>query len=116
MEELLGTSLSVFIGLTVILFGGAGFLTGQAVANGWKPAWLAACYALLLTCGDRFMVYALFDGALLSVSGFLVHAAVLVAITLTAWRLTRARKMVSQYPWLYERDGVFGWREKAHAR
>ena len=32
MEQLLGVSLPVFLGLTVVLFGGAAFMTGQAVA------------------------------------------------------------------------------------
>jgi len=30
-----------------------------------------------------------------------------------AYRLTQAHKMVAQYPWLYERAGLFAWREKA---
>jgi hypothetical protein len=34
------------------------------------------------------------------------------AILLAAYYLTRARKMVQQYPWLYERRGPFGWRER----
>ena len=36
---LLGTSPAIFIGLTVILVGGAAILTGRAVADDWKPAW-----------------------------------------------------------------------------
>jgi putative effector of murein hydrolase len=34
-----------------------------------------------------------------------------ILIALAAHRLTRARKMVNQYPWLYERTGPFGWRD-----
>jgi hypothetical protein len=30
-----------------------------------------------------------------------------------AFRLTRVRRMVSQYPWIYERDGLLGWRERS---
>jgi hypothetical protein len=41
-----------------------------------------------------------------------IDAAVLMLIAAFAFRLTRARKMVSQYPWLYERVGVFGWRSR----
>jgi hypothetical protein len=29
-----------------------------------------------------------------------------------AHRLTLARKMASQYPWIYERAGLLGWRER----
>ena len=28
-----------------------------------------------------------------------------------AWRATRAHQMVRQYPWLYVRSGLLGWRE-----
>ena len=43
--------------------------------------------------------------------GYVSHAAVLIGIALTAHRVTRARKMVNQYPWLYARSGLFGWKE-----
>lgn len=104
--------LAVFLGLTVVIMGGAAFLTGHAMASKWRSMWLTAFYTLLLGLGDRFLVYALFDGPLLSLSGYVVHTAVLMAISLTAYRMTRARKMVQQYPWLYERVGLFGWRER----
>jgi hypothetical protein len=113
VEGILGASLPVFIGLTLVLFGGAAFLMGQAVAATWRPSWQVLLYGALLTIGDRFLVYALFEGELLSVSGYLIHAAVLIGIGLVAYRLTKAHKMVSQYPWLYERAGLFTWRERS---
>ena len=48
MTALLGTSVAVFIGLHVILLGGAGFMTGNAVASTWRPAWQVVFYGLLL--------------------------------------------------------------------
>ena len=36
---------------------------------------------------------------------------VLIAIALVAFQFKRAKKMVSQYPWLYEPVGPFGWRK-----
>lgn len=115
MTSLLGTSLGVFIGLTVIIAGGAAIMTGRALADGWKPAWMvvAACFGLGIA--DRFLVYALFEGELLSLSGFVIHFLVLVALALLAWRITAVRKMVNQYPWRYERTSLFGYREKAGA-
>jgi hypothetical protein len=110
MENLLGASVSVFIGVTLVLFGGAAWLTGQALAATWRPVWQAFVYAPLLAALDRFFIYALFEGELLSLPAYLLHAMVLLAATLLAYRLTKARKMVSQYPWLYERAGPFGWR------
>lgn len=113
MEQLLGSSLPVFIGLTVVIMGFASFMTGQALANTWKPAWQVVLYALMLAAADRFLVWGLFAGELLSLSGYLIHGATLVAIGLFAYRVTQAHKMVAQYPWIYERRGLFGWREKS---
>ncbi len=74
--------------------------------------WQVVFYCLLLGLGARFLIFSLFEGKLLSLSGYLIDAGVLVAIGLFAYRLTQARKMVSQYPWIYERAGLLGWREK----
>ena len=113
MEALVGTSVGVFLGVTVMVMGFAAFMTGQALAATWKPVWQAVFYCLLLGFGDRFLVFSLFGGKLLSLSGYLIDSAILIVIALFAYRLTKARKMASQYPWIYERDGLLGWREKA---
>ncbi len=112
-EAWLGASLPVFIGLTFVLFGGAAFMTGQALANGWSAPHKAVPYALLLSAGERFISYALFDGTLLSLSGFVIAFVILLAIELIAFQATKANKMVSQYPWLYQRVGPFSWRERS---
>jgi branched-chain amino acid transport system ATP-binding protein len=113
MEALLGTTWSVFFTVTVVVMGFAAFMTGQALAGTWKPIWQAVFYCLLLGFGDRFLVFSLFDGKLASLSGYLIDTAILIAIALFAYRLTQARKMASQYPWIYERSGLLGWREKS---
>jgi hypothetical protein len=113
MDMLLGTTPDVFLGLTVILFGGAAFMTGQALAETWRPRWHAIPYAVLLGAGARFLTFALFEGTLLSVSGYVIGTAILLAVCLGAYRVTQVRRMVVQYPWLYERAGMFNWREKA---
>jgi hypothetical protein len=112
MEPLLGTSLGVFIGLTVVLIGGAGIL-GRALADGWKSPLqvVFACFGLALA--NRFLVYALFGGELLHFTGFLTDFAVITAMALMAYRLTVVHKMVSQYPWRYERESLWSYREKA---
>lgn len=103
-------SWAVYIGVTIILFGFAAFMTGQALATTWrKPGWVVF-YMLLLTFADRFIVWSLFGGDLLSPAGYAVDAATLTIIGLAAYRMTVARKMVQQYPWLYRRRGPFGWR------
>ena len=113
MVELIGTSPAVFIGLTVGVMGFASYVTGQALAKTWRPAWHAVPYCLLITCADRFLTFGLFQGQLLLLSGYLIDFGVLLGLALLAYRLTQARKMVAQYPWIYERRGPFSWREKS---
>ncbi|NFV80100.1 DUF6867 family protein [Magnetospirillum aberrantis] len=103
-------SLPVFIGVTVIFMGGCAFMAGQALANTWRPMWQVFPYAIGLALADRFLCFALFEAPLLSLPGFLADAAELTAVTLGTYRMTQARRMVTQYPWLYRRAGLFGWR------
>jgi hypothetical protein len=119
MEFILGESIPVFIGLTICLFGGASFLMGQALGETWRPAWQCVTYGLLLTVAERLADNFLFAARIIPLSfsdvgpivGYISHAIVLIGIALIAHRLTRARKMVTQYPWLYARSGLFGWKE-----
>ena len=112
MTGLLGTSLPVFFGLTLLVMGFAAFMTGQGLANTWRPMWQCGVYSLLLGCADRFLTFSLFGGELLSVTGYVIDTLVLFAISAAAYRMTQARKMASQYPWIYERTSLFTWREK----
>jgi hypothetical protein len=112
MRDLTGTSGLVFLVLTVVLAGGAAMAMGQALARAWRPRGLVIVYALLLGGAERFLAYALFQAPLLSVVGYLVDTATLLLLALAAFQATRAYRMVTQYPWLYERSGVFGWRER----
>ncbi len=108
-----GTEWGVTLAITVILMGGCAFTTGQALASTWRPFWHAVPYALLLGCGDRFVVFALFKGDLFLLSGYVIDTIWLFGAIAFAFRVTRARQMVSQYPWLYERAGLLSWRAKA---
>lgn len=110
--ETITPSWGVFVAVTVLVMGFAAYMTGQALANTWKPLWHAVIYAVLMGFADRFLVFALFDGSLSSVLGYIVDTTVLVAISVFAFRSTQARKMVSQYPWLYERRGLFTWKSR----
>ncbi|MDO8606374.1 MAG: hypothetical protein Q7R40_07565 [Phaeospirillum sp.] len=104
------TSIGVLIGLTIVLFGGCAFMTGQALASTWRPGWSVLPYGLMLGAADRFLGFALFQGEPLSLSGWALDSVILIAIALGAFRLTRARRMATQYPWLYQRTGPFSWK------
>lgn len=112
MEEILGSGIPVFIGITLVLMGFATYMTGQALAGTWRPLWQAFPYSLMLGAADRFLTWALFQGPLFSLVPYVFDTAILLVICLSAYRLTQTRKMVGQYPWIYERSGLFGWREK----
>ncbi|WP_322100034.1 DUF6867 family protein [Geminicoccus roseus] len=111
LETLTGQSLGVFIGLTLVLAGSAAMSMGQAIAQTWRPLWQIVPYGLLLGAANRFLSYALFEEELLHVTGFLVCSAILIALAFLAYRIARTNKMVAQYPWLYERAGLFAIRE-----
>jgi branched-chain amino acid transport system ATP-binding protein len=114
------------LALTLILFGGTAVLMGNAIADTWRPMWQNVVYGCLLAIVDQFLGFALFGGpffvdSLVSTNAlpfsvalleYLFDAVVLSAISLLAYRITIARKMVSQYPWLYERAGLLAWRPK----
>ena len=114
MLELLGVpSIVVTIGVTVLLLGLAALMTGQALAATWRPYWHAIPYSFLLAFGDRFLIWGLFGGDGLSATGYVIDLVYLLLVASAAYRATRARQMVRQYPWLYERTGLFSWRARA---
>ena len=111
MAALLGATPASFVAMAVI-FGAAALATGRALARNWRPLWHAVPYAALLALGDRFLLFALFRGELLSASGYASAAAILLLLAVIAYQASRAQLMVRQYPWLYEPAGPFSWRER----
>ena len=111
MRHLLGGDTGPFLGMT-LLFGLAALLTGRAMAETWRPPWQVVPAALALAAADRFLLFALFEARLRSLGGFAAASVLLLAAIAASYYGTRARKMVRQYPWLYEPNGPFGWRPK----
>ena len=115
------------LALTIVMFGGGGFLMGQVVADTWRPWWHIVPYAALLAVANQFLGFALFGGPFIvdslvsknsqplgnAVSAYVVEFVIIAAFALVAFRITRVRRMTTQYPWLYERAGLFAWREKS---
>jgi hypothetical protein len=105
-------TVGVFILVTVIIGGGAAFLTGRAIASTWRPWWQVAIYALVLAAVVRFFHMALFQGELLSLPLYLVDVLVCLVFGFWGYRTTRARQMAQQYGWLYRRAGFLGFARK----
>jgi hypothetical protein len=110
IENWLGAELGVFFGVTLVLFGAASFQTGLALAETWRPVGQIFPYGLLMGVADRLTVALLFEQELLSLPAFAIAIAYLTAVMYGAYRITRARRMVLQYPWMYERRGLFSAR------
>jgi protein-S-isoprenylcysteine O-methyltransferase Ste14 len=117
MTNLLGslygneTVLQAFF-VTCLIGGGAAWATGRALANSWRPFGQAVVYLLLLGAAIHFAHFALFQGELLSLPSYVSDTAFLICVGGLGWRLTQARRMVTQYRWLYERSGPFTWRAR----
>lgn len=105
-------SIWLFLLVTIVMGGGAAWMTGRALAITWAPVWQGIIYFLLLAAAVRFIHFALFQGSLLSLHYYLVDALFVIVIGLAGFRFTRARQMTTQYSWLYTRTGPFTWRDK----
>ncbi|GEO82131.1 DUF6867 family protein [Pararhodospirillum oryzae] len=114
LSLVLGAPPFTYLVFTAGLVGWVAWMTGQALAATWRPLWQALPYGVLLAAANRFFLHALFGGTLLSASGFVIDVLLLIAFAALAYRLTHVHKMVTQYPWLFERTGLFGWREKGN--
>jgi Domain of unknown function (DUF6867) len=106
-------SLWVFFLATVVLGGGAAWMTGRAVALLWRPWWRVVLPALALGLAVRFIHFSVFRSVFLSWHYYLVDTAVCLAFALLSFRLTRVRQMVDRYNWINERAGPFYWRRRA---
>lgn len=100
MGLLWDNSLIAFLVVTCFLGGGGAFMTGRALALGWKPYPLLIFYCFLLALVARFLHFALYDGMLLSAYYFLVNLVIIVAIGLIGFRVQRSKQMARQYRWL----------------
>ncbi len=101
-----------FLLVTVVLAGGAAYLTGRAVARTWLTDRNLIIYMVLLAAATRFIHFALFQGTLLSPYYYLVDLVVLIAIAMLGKRVTRSKQMARQYSFIYDRSGPISWTRK----
>jgi hypothetical protein len=113
MNMLWEVSLPEFIFVTLILGGGAAWMSGRSVAQGWQPFWIAALWMLVLGAAIRFIHFALFNGSLLTLHYYIVDTIILIAIAALGHRATRVNRTTRQYAWLYQKTSPFTWKRKA---
>ena len=118
-----------FLFVTIILGGGAAYLTGRAVALTWRQLPQLIVFVVLLSIAVRFIHFALFAGSFFKVDvqpdgtvawGQLFTALhywvadiiVLLILAGLGFRFTRAQQMTRQYSWIYERAGGLAWRQR----
>jgi NO-binding membrane sensor protein with MHYT domain len=89
-----------FILISVVLGGGAGWLTGRAIAHTWRPWWKVVLATLLLGLGVRFIHFALFDATFLSLHYYTVDTLIALVFALAGYRVTRSQQMAQQYGFL----------------
>jgi hypothetical protein len=82
-----------FVLVTVVLAGGAAYLTGRALAGVW-----------LLAAATRFIHFALFHGTLLSLHYYVVDLIVLLLAAGLGFKVTRKGQMQRQYGFLTRGD------------
>jgi hypothetical protein len=109
-----------FLLITVMLGGGVAYMTGRALARGWKPVWMLPAYMALLGLFVRFLHWGLFldatfpswraaQGNLFSLHYYLTDTAILILAGLIGFQRERTRQMTTQYRWLYRRTSPFTW-------
>jgi hypothetical protein len=112
-EDYVGSeSWGTFLGVTVAMFGWLAFMAATALVRMWRPWWSNIAYGLILGVADRVLEMMLFNGPLLSLRGYLVDTVYIIVVMLVTYRMALRRRMLSQYPWLYESAGLFQWRER----
>ena len=104
-EEYIG----LFLLVTVVMGGGAAWLSGRAIAATWRPWLHVAGYMLILGGAVRFIHFALFDGTLLSPQFYAVDTLICLLFGYLGFRITRVAQMTTQYRWINERAGLLRW-------
>jgi hypothetical protein len=112
MGTLFEGDLISYLFITIVLGGGAAYLTGRAVALTWRPEPHLVVYLAGLTFAVRFIHYALFGGTLLSVQYAILDFVVLLAFGWVGFKVSRTSQMAGQYSWLYERKSPMTWQER----
>jgi hypothetical protein len=96
MMGLLGEN-AVFILVSIVLGGGAAWLSARAVAQTWRPLWQALGAMFVLGGAVRFIHFALFEGQLTDIFAYGRDTGIAIVFAVAGFRTMRARQMAGQY-------------------
>lgn len=105
-------SFGVFVLVTLVLGGAAGWLTGRAIALTWRRSWQIVLYTLILGLGIRFIHFSVFGGTLLSPHYYSIDTAICMGFSFFGFRTARVAQMITQYGWINESGGLLRWHRK----
>ena len=109
-ELILGNSYAVFLGLTLCCMCSTAALLGKTFAREWRPARHLLPIGIALGLVDRALAHALFQANLLAAGGLLIDTYCILLAATMAYRWTLSSQLQRQYPWMYQRFLLFGWR------
>ena len=101
-----------FFFVTLLLGGGAAWMTGRSTAQTWRPMSSLVVYLLLLGIAVRFIHHAMFEGTMFTAQYYIVDTIVLLVVGFIGYQYTRTNQMVTQYSWLYEKVSAFSWKAR----
>jgi len=111
--EIIGSSWGDFVLVSLVLGGGAAWLTGKAVARAWGPLSHLVLYCVLLAAAVRFCHFALFEDELFAPVTSVAEALFLFAVASLGFRSLRRRQMSVQYSWMFAPAGPLSWRRRS---
>jgi hypothetical protein len=89
-----------FAFVTLVLGGGAAWMTGRALAITWHSWHMVVLASLPLGLGIRFIHFALFGGSFAAPYYYAIDTAIVMVVALAGYRATRRRQMTRQYGFL----------------
>ena len=98
--------------ILLVIMGWIAHMIGQSLASQWYSWQKIIPSCLLLSCSNNFLIYALFEGELLSLSAFLMTSVILIIVACVSYRICYVKKMTTQYWWLYEKNHLFNFAKK----
>ena len=96
----------------VLLCAAAAWMIGKSVAGIWKGIPELIGYVLLLGVGTRFLHFALYEAAFVSIGHYVADTILFLIVAFIGYRYTRTNQMTEQYNWLYEKASPITWRDK----